>query len=148
MYTQCTATSFGMCCVLRLLSKQCTVLTVYEHITDSRFVFLPCACVSCTLVCCCCFCVLFATKHQHMWLLLHTCGSFSILSSDTSCSLPVSPGLRVMMLSLIHSLPRLRDILLLFFFFFLMTGLMGMQLYFGRLRQHCFVTEQGMLVQK
>ena len=40
--------------------------------------------------------------------------------------------------ALMASLPMLGDVFLLFLFFSLLFGVIGMQLYMGSLRQHCF----------
>jgi len=48
------------------------------------------------------------------------------------------PGIRIIVTALLSSLPHLGNVLLLFMFLLLIFGVLGVQLYGGRLKQNCF----------
>lgn len=55
------------------------------------------------------------------------------------------PSLRVLVNSIFYSLPMMKDVLLLTVFAFFLFGILGVQLFAGKLRQRCFVDATGLL---
>lgn len=69
-------------------------------------------------------------------------GSFqlSLLNENLSITVPSSPpGMRILVMLLLDTLPMLGNVLLLCFFVFFIFGIVGMQLWAGMLRQRCFI---------
>ena len=51
------------------------------------------------------------------------------------------PGMRILVMLLLDTLPMLGNVLLLCFFVFFIFGIMGVQMWAGLLRQRCFISE-------
>ena len=57
-------------------------------------------------------------------------------------NLPFLPGMRILVMLLLDTLPMLGNVLLLCFFVFFIFGIIGVQLWAGLLRQRCFISEE------
>lgn len=72
-------------------------------------------------------------------------GSFQLnLLNENPSSRPITvpsspPGMRILVMLLLDTLPMLGNVLLLCFFVFFIFGIVGMQLWAGMLRQRCFI---------
>ena len=52
------------------------------------------------------------------------------------------PGMRILVMLLLDTLPMLGNVLLLCFFVFFIFGIIGVQLWAGLLRQRCYIPEE------
>lgn len=69
--------------------------------------------------------------------------TFSPVKRAWKSSLTLSPlsGMRILVTLLLDTLPMLGNVLLLCFFVFFIFGIVGVQLWVGRLRNRCFVED-------
>lgn len=71
--------------------------------------------------------------------IIHTVYFYCVLCLTSSLS-PLS-GMRILVTLLLDTLPMLGNVLLLCFFVFFIFGIVGVQLWVGRLRNRCFVED-------
>ena len=64
--------------------------------------------------------------------------SFFLIYGTDDCCLP---GMRILVMLLLDTLPMLGNVLLLCFFVFFIFGIVGVQLWAGLLRQRCYVRQ-------
>jgi hypothetical protein len=53
--------------------------------------------------------------------------------------------MRMLVSSLLQALPKMVDVMMLFIFFLLVFGIIGLQLFSGKLRQRCYISATGLL---